>query len=120
MGIEVDLLGSSESWGVEKPSTQFFQRLIKEAKLLASEICYVGDHPKTIFTQLTAPVSRRCSFAVVPGPSLFPTAPPHVALICGSMPYRNCQKPCCASMARLSPLTTPIAEIQVEILPNGR
>ncbi len=46
MGIEVDLLGSSESWGAEKPSTQFFQRLIKEAELPASEICYVGDHPE--------------------------------------------------------------------------
>jgi FMN phosphatase YigB (HAD superfamily) len=46
MGFDVDLLGSSESWGVEKPSAQFFERLIKEAGLLPCEICYVGDHPE--------------------------------------------------------------------------
>lgn len=46
MGIEIDLLGSSEGWGVEKPATGFFERLIREARLLPGEICYVGDHPE--------------------------------------------------------------------------
>jgi HAD superfamily hydrolase (TIGR01549 family) len=46
MDFEVDLLGSSESWGVEKPTAGFFERLIKEASLPPSEICYVGDHPE--------------------------------------------------------------------------
>lgn len=43
LGITLDLLASSEGWGVEKPSAQFFERLIVEAGLLPGEICYVGD-----------------------------------------------------------------------------
>jgi FMN phosphatase YigB (HAD superfamily) len=42
-GIAIDLLASSESWGVEKPSHAFFERLIGEAELPAGEIAYVGD-----------------------------------------------------------------------------
>lgn len=39
----VDLVGSSESWLVEKPSPAFFERLIGEARCAAGEIAYVGD-----------------------------------------------------------------------------
>lgn len=46
MGCEIDLLGSSESWGVAKPSAEFFHRLINESAALPHEICYVGDHPE--------------------------------------------------------------------------
>jgi len=43
LGVRVDLVGSSASWGVEKPSPGFFARLSQELGLSASEIAYVGD-----------------------------------------------------------------------------
>ena len=43
LGIKLDLLASSESWGIEKPSLKFFERLIAEASFPAEQICYVGD-----------------------------------------------------------------------------
>ncbi|HEX2591079.1 MAG TPA: HAD family hydrolase [Rhizomicrobium sp.] len=43
IGITVDLIGSSEGWGVEKPSPAFFTRLAQEANLPPNEIAYVGD-----------------------------------------------------------------------------
>jgi HAD superfamily hydrolase (TIGR01549 family) len=39
----VDFVGSSERWGVEKPSDEFFDRVAAEAGRPASEIAYVGD-----------------------------------------------------------------------------
>jgi FMN phosphatase YigB (HAD superfamily) len=37
------LIGSSARWGVEKPSSGFFARLIAECARPAAEIAYVGD-----------------------------------------------------------------------------
>jgi HAD superfamily hydrolase (TIGR01549 family) len=45
LDIPFDLLGSSESWGVEKPSPAFYERLARETNLPPSRIAYVGDHP---------------------------------------------------------------------------
>jgi len=45
LDIGLDLVGSSEAWGVEKPSAAFFERLIAEAGVTASAIAYVGDRP---------------------------------------------------------------------------
>jgi HAD superfamily hydrolase (TIGR01509 family) len=42
-GVELDLIASSAAWGVEKPSAAFFDRLVAELGVLASEIAYVGD-----------------------------------------------------------------------------
>lgn len=39
----VDLLGSSGLWGVEKPASEFFERIVEESGLPAGEIAYVGD-----------------------------------------------------------------------------
>jgi FMN phosphatase YigB (HAD superfamily) len=39
----VDFVGSSESWGVEKPAGGFFARIVEEAGMPAEEIAYVGD-----------------------------------------------------------------------------
>ncbi len=50
IGITPDLLGSSERWGCEKPSPDFFARIIQEAGLPAAAICYVGDHPANDIT----------------------------------------------------------------------
>lgn len=45
LGVPLDLVGSSEGWGVEKPSLQFFARIVSELRLPAVRIAYVGDHP---------------------------------------------------------------------------
>jgi FMN phosphatase YigB (HAD superfamily) len=42
-GIPLDLVGSSERWGVEKPSPEFFARLVAEAGCSAGEALYAGD-----------------------------------------------------------------------------
>jgi FMN phosphatase YigB (HAD superfamily) len=44
LGVPVDILASSASWGVEKPSPAFFDKVIEAAGGLApAEIAYVGD-----------------------------------------------------------------------------
>jgi HAD superfamily hydrolase (TIGR01509 family) len=40
---EVDWVGSSARWGVEKPAPEFFARIVEEAASDPSEIAYVGD-----------------------------------------------------------------------------
>jgi HAD superfamily hydrolase (TIGR01509 family) len=42
-GVEVDVLASSEGWGVEKPSQEFFARIAAESRLPPEKIAYVGD-----------------------------------------------------------------------------
>jgi HAD superfamily hydrolase (TIGR01549 family) len=42
-GFDVDFIASSARWGCEKPSPEFFARLIETAKLPACEVAYVGD-----------------------------------------------------------------------------
>jgi HAD superfamily hydrolase (TIGR01549 family) len=43
VSFEVDLIGSSSAWGVEKPSPAFFAKVIEMANVPASSIAYVGD-----------------------------------------------------------------------------
>ena len=43
LDLPVDVIGSSERWGVEKPSPDFFARVIEEAGVDASSVAYVGD-----------------------------------------------------------------------------
>jgi HAD superfamily hydrolase (TIGR01662 family) len=42
-GLPLDLLGTSEGWGLEKPDPRFFERIVTELGLPAAEIAYVGD-----------------------------------------------------------------------------
>jgi HAD superfamily hydrolase (TIGR01549 family) len=42
-GIDVDLIGSSASWGVQKPDPAFFERIALEFALAPERIAYVGD-----------------------------------------------------------------------------
>jgi HAD superfamily hydrolase (TIGR01549 family) len=42
-GLDVDLVASSARWGVEKPSPEFFARIVSEAGFAPEEIAYVGD-----------------------------------------------------------------------------
>jgi phosphoglycolate phosphatase-like HAD superfamily hydrolase len=41
--VEVDFVASSERWGVEKPSREFFDRIVSEVGCAPEEISYVGD-----------------------------------------------------------------------------
>ena len=41
--LPVDTIGTSDSWGVEKPSAAFFKRIVQELGRPAQEILYVGD-----------------------------------------------------------------------------
>jgi HAD superfamily hydrolase (TIGR01662 family) len=41
--LPVDVIGTSDGWGAEKPSAAFFQRLIAEASCPAQQVLYVGD-----------------------------------------------------------------------------
>ena len=39
----VDLVGSSARWGVEKPSPEFFARVVEATGAAPQEVAYVGD-----------------------------------------------------------------------------
>jgi HAD superfamily hydrolase (TIGR01662 family) len=41
--LPVDVIGSSASWGVEKPAPEFFERVVAEAGFEPAEVAYVGD-----------------------------------------------------------------------------
>jgi FMN phosphatase YigB (HAD superfamily) len=43
MGIEFDMVATSEGWGVSKPDPAFFARIARELGLPPDEIAYVGD-----------------------------------------------------------------------------
>lgn len=41
--LPVDVIGTSDGWGVEKPALAFFERVVAEAGYPASQVLYVGD-----------------------------------------------------------------------------
>lgn len=43
LDLPMDVLGTSDSWNAEKPSTAFFERLVIEAGVAAERILYIGD-----------------------------------------------------------------------------
>lgn len=43
MTVPLDFVGSSEEWGVEKPSLEFFTRIVEVSGVRPREIAYVGD-----------------------------------------------------------------------------
>jgi HAD superfamily hydrolase (TIGR01662 family) len=43
LDLPVDVVGTSDGWGVEKPSLDFFTRVIAEAGSPAGQVLYVGD-----------------------------------------------------------------------------
>jgi FMN phosphatase YigB (HAD superfamily) len=43
LGLPVELVASSERWGVDKPSPDFFTRIVDELEVLPARIAYVGD-----------------------------------------------------------------------------
>lgn len=45
LDLPVDVIGTSEDWGVAKPSPAFFDRVVRAGGGDASSILYVGDRP---------------------------------------------------------------------------
>jgi FMN phosphatase YigB (HAD superfamily) len=45
LDLAVDVIGTSEAWGVAKPAPGFFERVVREGGGDASSILYVGDRP---------------------------------------------------------------------------
>lgn len=43
--LGIELVASSETWGVAKPDREFFERVTAELQLPPTEIAYVGDRP---------------------------------------------------------------------------
>jgi HAD superfamily hydrolase (TIGR01662 family) len=43
LDLPVDVIGTSDGWGVEKPSAGFFDRVVAEAGCPAGQVLYVGD-----------------------------------------------------------------------------
>jgi HAD superfamily hydrolase (TIGR01549 family) len=43
MGLDVDMVASSQRWGVEKPAPAFFELVVQGMGVTAAEIAYVGD-----------------------------------------------------------------------------
>lgn len=43
LGLPVDVIGTSDGWGVEKPAPDFFHRVVAEAGCPAESVLYVGD-----------------------------------------------------------------------------
>lgn len=43
MNVPLDFIGSSEEWGVEKPSPDFFAQIVRISRVLPAKIAYVGD-----------------------------------------------------------------------------
>jgi HAD superfamily hydrolase (TIGR01549 family) len=43
MGLPVDVIGCSGEWNTEKPSPEFFARVVEAAGVPAGEVAYVGD-----------------------------------------------------------------------------
>ena len=43
LDLPADFIGTSAGWGVEKPSAEFFDRIIAECGCVPGEIAYVGD-----------------------------------------------------------------------------
>jgi len=43
LGVELELIASSDGWGLAKPDPAFFARIVAELELPAQAIAYVGD-----------------------------------------------------------------------------
>ncbi|MCT1765155.1 HAD family hydrolase [Brevibacterium casei] len=43
IGFDADLIASSERWGIEKPSADFFARIVDAMSVEAHAVLYVGD-----------------------------------------------------------------------------
>jgi FMN phosphatase YigB (HAD superfamily) len=53
-GLALDMVGSSQRWGVEKPDPRFFEQVIAAMGLPAGRLAYVGDRPDNDVAPSTA------------------------------------------------------------------
>jgi HAD superfamily hydrolase (TIGR01549 family) len=60
LDLPVDVIGTSDGWGVEKPSPAFFERVVREGGGEASSILYVGDRPDNDARPAAAAGMRTC------------------------------------------------------------
>jgi HAD superfamily hydrolase (TIGR01549 family) len=68
--LPVDVVGTSQSWGVAKPSPQFFQRMAEVAGVEPHEVMYVGDRVDNdvipaVEAGMTAVLLRRGPWGVI-------------------------------------------------------
>ncbi len=59
-GLPIDVIGSSERWGVEKPDRAFFERAAACVGFAPREVAYVGDR----LDDDVAPAAATGTFAV--------------------------------------------------------
>ena len=64
---DVDLVGSSARWGVEKPAPAFFERIVSECGVAPQEIAYVGDRVDNDIEPALAAGWRPSTFGAVQG-----------------------------------------------------
>jgi HAD superfamily hydrolase (TIGR01509 family) len=87
LGVEFDLVGMSDAWGIEKPDPRFFERILSELSLPAAEVAYVGDRvdndvrPAAAAGMVAVFVRRGPWAAIQAGRS----DPPEAALVVGSL-----------------------------------
>lgn len=43
LDLLVDVIGTSDGWGVEKPSPTFFARVVEKAGCVAGSVLYAGE-----------------------------------------------------------------------------
>ncbi|MFE0424325.1 HAD family hydrolase [Streptomyces sp. NPDC058953] len=60
LGLAADVIGTSEEWGVEKPSPAFFERVVRAGGGDASSILYVGDRPDNDIRPAAGAGMRTC------------------------------------------------------------
>ena len=87
LGLEIDLLAASASWGVHKPDPRFFERIATELDLPPNEIAYVGDRldndvGPAAAAGMVAVFIRRGPWAWIQQPR---GEPPEAALTIGSL-----------------------------------
>jgi FMN phosphatase YigB (HAD superfamily) len=60
LDLPVDALATSGEWGVAKPTSAFFERIVRWAPGAPEEIVYVGDHPSNDIAPAKAAGLRTC------------------------------------------------------------
>ncbi|WP_308285821.1 HAD family hydrolase [Actinoplanes hulinensis] len=60
LDLPVDVIGTSEGWGVEKPAPAFFDRVLDVAGVEPASILYVGDRPDNDAAPAMAAGMRAC------------------------------------------------------------
>lgn len=87
LGLPIDLVATSATWGVQKPDLRFFERIAAELQLPTSEIAYVGDRVDNdvrpaAAAGMVAVFVRRGPWAWIQAPT---ESPPEAAITIGGL-----------------------------------